>query len=86
MNEEHTPEEMRSEGVGAETEEEENEWVVNLRLPRPSRLLPRETARHLRAAQREMLLAFRSLIDVAVKRLETPEEDQPRRAARIEIR
>jgi len=43
-------------------------------------ILPPETRRHLRAAQRERLLAVRSLVDAAIKR--TEQEPKPERAER----
>jgi hypothetical protein len=46
------------------------------------RMMPESTSRHLRAANRELLLAVRSLIDRAIERTEQPEEG--RRPRRIE--
>lgn len=47
-------------------------------------LLPQESREHLREAQRELLLAFRSLVDAAIQRGEEQEE-QSRGARRIEV-
>jgi hypothetical protein len=51
---------------------------VILRLPTPNRFLraflPDETVKHLMAAQREQLLALRSMIDAAITRIEAAEE------------
>ena len=41
--------------------------VVRVRVPR---LLPAETLDHLQAAQRELLLAVRSVLDAAIERSE----------------
>ena len=40
----------------------------------PARALPEETARHLRNAGREQLLAVRSLLDAVIARLERTDE------------
>ncbi len=48
-------------------------------------ILPAETRRHLRAAQRERLLAVRSLVDAAIKRTEQePKAESAERARRPE--
>ncbi len=48
-------------------------------------ILPAETRSHLRAAQRERLLAVRSLVDAAIKRTEQePKAESPERARRPE--
>ncbi len=52
---------------------------ARLTLFDPSRLLPAETRRHLRNANREQLLALRSLIDAAAARLEERERELVRR-------
>lgn len=57
--------------------------TVTIRLPR-IRLFPRATEGHLRAAQREVLLAVRSVVDEAIKMTEEPRRDRVRRT-RIEI-
>lgn len=48
-------------------------------------LLPEEFWEHRRAARREFLLAARSLIDVAIERLEEEESSGRKRAQKIEI-
>jgi hypothetical protein len=52
---------------------------VILRLPTPNRLmrtfLPEEAVKHLMAAQREQLLALRSMIDAVITRIEAAEQD-----------
>lgn len=50
-------------------------------------LVPSETRRHLRAAQREHLLALRSLVDAAIKRTEDrpASEARPRRPESVRI-
>lgn len=52
--------------------------VVRLQVPRP---LPKATIEHLRGAQRELLLAARSLIDAAIEWTEKPAraDQRPRR-------
>lgn len=46
-------------------------------------MLPDDFKRHSRAASREMLLAIRSLIDVAIESLE--EEERPKPAKEIKV-
>jgi hypothetical protein len=70
----------------AQAERREQDLVI--RLPLPGRimdsLLPRDAVTHMRAAQRESLLAMRALIDSAVNALdEKGEGRQPPR--RIDI-
>jgi hypothetical protein len=52
---------------------------VVVRLPSPNRLLraflPDEAVKHLYAAQREQLLALRSVIDAALTRVERAERE-----------
>jgi len=64
-------------GTTIRAERTENEVVV--RLPSPNRLLraflPEEAIKHLYAAQREQLLALRSMIDAAITRIEDAERD-----------
>ena len=43
--------------------------TLHVRVPIPKRLLPRETREHTKAAIREVLLAGRSLLDVAIDEL-----------------
>ena len=72
-------------GESVSAERTENEVVI--RVPTLGRLLrafmPEEAVKHLQAAQREQLLAMRSIIDAAIERLEG---DQPSRVRRTEIR
>ena len=66
----------------------ENDEVV-LRIPRLNnvlrRFLPEDTVQHLYAAQREQLLAMRSMIDHAIERVETAQREPPT-PRRTEIR
>ncbi|MHB0869003.1 MAG: hypothetical protein ACYC66_15870 [Chloroflexota bacterium] len=52
-----------------------------------SGLVPREFREHMKAAQREQMLALRSLLDAAIGRMERGEgEEKPRRrSTRVEI-
>jgi len=59
--------------------------LLHLTLPLPRLLfLPKETRDHLRVARREQLLALRSLLDLAIERLDKPEKPK-RRAERVEV-
>jgi hypothetical protein len=64
-------------GTTFRAERTEDEVVV--RLPRPGRflraLLPDEAMKHIYAAQREQLLALRSMIDAAITRIEAAERE-----------
>lgn len=57
------------------------------RGPEPlfNRLVPPEARRHLRAAQRERLLAVRAFIDAAIKRTEENPQERPRRPESVRI-
>lgn len=63
-------------GTTFRAERTENEVVV--RLPSPTRLLraflPEDAVKHLYAAQREQLLALRCMIDAAITRIESAEQ------------
>ncbi len=49
-------------------------------------MLPGDFRRHMRAAQREQLLALRSLLDSTIERLEKAEERKPaKRATKVEV-
>lgn len=64
-------------GTTFRAERTENEVVV--RLPSPTRLLraflPEDAVKHLYAAQREQLLALRCMIDAAITRIESAEQE-----------
>ena len=84
MSETTTP---QGESFRAERTEDE----VVLRFPTLNRLLrsmlPDDAVKHMYAAQREQLLALRSIIDAAVKRIESAEaEGGATRPRRTEIR
>jgi hypothetical protein len=65
--------------VGTTFRAERTQDEVVVRLPNPSRLLraflPDEAVKHLYAAQREQLLALRSMIDAAISRIEAAERE-----------
>jgi hypothetical protein len=81
--------EKREPRVGLEVEEQpEGSFdLLRVTLPLPRLMfLPKETRDHLRAARREQLLALRSLVDVAIRRLEQEPERKPRRkSANIDV-
>jgi len=64
-------------GTTFRAERTDNEVVV--RLPSPNRLLraflPDDAVKHLYAAQREQLLALRCMIDAAITRIESAEQE-----------
>lgn len=49
------------------------------------RAIPPEARRHLRAAQRERLLAMRAVLDAAIKRTEDQPPERPKRAESVRI-
>lgn len=52
--------------------------VIHLR-PQAMRLVPSETRRHWRNANKEMLLMFRSLLDKAIDRFDAGDDDTDRK-------
>jgi len=44
--------------------------VVKIRVPEPKDLIPEEFRKHMVNAAKEVLLAFRSLVDLKIKKLE----------------
>ena len=62
---------------------ERTEDHVVVRLPSPRRFLrsflPAETRKHLYAAQREQLLALRSIVDAAIERVQEEEKKTAQR-------
>jgi hypothetical protein len=76
---------------GSSFRAERTEDEVVLRFPSLNRVLraflPDEAVKHLYAAQREQLLALRSMVDAAITRVEQAErEGGPRVPRRTEIR
>jgi hypothetical protein len=74
--------------ASADTRGEQAEFTI--RLPNIGKLLeemfPEDFRTHMRAAQREQLLAMRSLIDAAIERMDKPGESKTRRGrGRVEI-
>ena len=67
--------------------DDKTEFTV--RVPNVGRMLnemfPEDFRTHMRAAQREQLLAMRSLIDAALERVDRPTESRPARKSRVEI-
>ncbi len=51
----------------------------------PLNLLPDETRGHVRAAQKEVLLAFRSLVDEAIRYVEESEKPRSKKRTKIEV-
>jgi hypothetical protein len=67
-------------GLDIEEQPEGPYDLLRVTLPVPRLMsLPKETRDHLRAARREQLLALRSLVDVAIRRLEEGPVVKPRR-------
>ncbi|MER3404307.1 MAG: hypothetical protein C4289_03325 [Chloroflexota bacterium] len=59
---------------------------IEIEAPRVRLINMSEFRQHLRNAQKEMLLAFRSLIDEAIERMERSEEEETRTRRTSEIR
>jgi hypothetical protein len=74
-------------GLDVEEQPEGPYDLLRVTLPMPRLMsLPKETRDHLRAARREQLLALRSLVDVAIRRLEERPGVKPRRRSeKIEV-
>ncbi len=62
----------------------DREMVIRIR-PMRLRLLPEATMTHLRTANKEFLLAVRSFIDSAIRRMEQKEKAQPPSRRRVEV-
>ena len=60
------------------------EFVIRFKPPL-FRIVPGETRNHIRTARKEMLLAFRSLIDAAIGRVGETEKRAERRRTKIEV-
>lgn len=82
-----TGEPMMTENRLRNLEERLHELEHQNRRPRAmlERMLPPEARQHLRAAQRERLLAVRALIDAAIKRAEEAPDERPRRPESVRI-
>ena len=65
-----------------EVEYRRGEEVVVRFRPGALKGVPRTSARHCRSATRELLLAFRSVLDGAIERLTSPETQEQGRRAR----
>lgn len=78
-------ERMRGESE-ARGREREPLFRIEIEAPRVRLINMSEFRQHLRNAQKEMLLAFRSLIDEAIERMERAEEEETRTRRTSEIR
>jgi len=61
-----------------------DELVVHLR-PRLLRGLPAETTQHARGAAKEVMMAMRTLLDVAIKRIEVQEKPGVKSKTKIKV-
>ena len=64
------------------------EWLEDGRFAlyfHPPEVLPAETRQHLLSAQKEMLMALRSLVDRAIQRTEEADDDGEGRRHRVEV-
>lgn len=61
-----------------------NELVLHIK-PALGDLLTGETRKHVLAARKEMLLALRGIIDIAVNRLEEKEKKTEKQRTKIEV-
>ncbi|MBL7198709.1 MAG: hypothetical protein ISS56_01025 [Anaerolineae bacterium] len=53
-------------------------------LHRPKRgIMPEEFRQHIKTSRKEFLMAFRSLFDSAIDRVDKPKEAAPRKATKI---
>jgi|GEM_PF-1741439 hypothetical protein len=66
--------------------EREPLFRIEIEAPRVRLVDMSEFRQHLRNAQKEVLLAFRSLIDEAIERMERSEEEEGRTRRASEIR
>ncbi|MCD6289883.1 MAG: hypothetical protein J7M34_05210 [Anaerolineae bacterium] len=79
---------MMAERVGEKAEFDLKNWLsegirgVRQEMKVRPRLMPEEFCEHVRASQREALLAVRSLLDEVIERLEPAEARTPSRRSR----
>ncbi len=69
----------------AEAEADKEQWMDFWYRMSPMNLLPTETRGHVRTAQKEMLLAVRSLVDEAIRCVEESEKPRTRKRTKIEV-
>lgn len=62
----------------------EDDYIFKFR-PSLFPFLPTATREHMRVASKEILLAFRSVIDSAIESVEKDEAQQSKRRTRIEV-
>ncbi len=55
-----------------------------LRIPR-GKLLPAEFHEHMKSSRKELLLAFRSLFDVAIQKVDAPKSAVHRKTTKIKV-
>jgi len=48
-------------------------------------LLPEEYRQHMRASRKEFVLAFRSLFDAAIQKMEAPKSSTQKKATKIKV-
>ncbi|MBI2865139.1 MAG: hypothetical protein HYX94_11315 [Chloroflexi bacterium] len=66
-------------------EPEEKEYVIRIRVPKFPHLVRGEALDHIRAAQKETLLAFRSLLDAAIECVEPKPKTEGKGPTKIEV-
>jgi hypothetical protein len=54
------------------------------RIPR-GKLLPTEFHEHMKSSRKELLLAFRSLFDVAIQKVDAPKSTAHRKTTKIKV-
>lgn len=72
--------------MAEEAEVSRDRWMDLFDRMNPVNLLPTESREHALAAQREMLLAFRGLVDEAIRCVEEAEKPRGRRRTKIEVK
>ncbi len=68
-----------------EAEADTERWMDFWSRISPLNCLPTETRGHFRAAQKEMLLAVRSLVDEAIRYVEEAEKPRAKKRTKIEV-
>lgn len=69
----------------AEAEADKERFFDLLDRLSPLNILPAETRGHIHTAQKEMLLAVRSLVDEAIRCVEEAEKPKTRKRTKIEV-
>lgn len=61
------------------------EWVPRFHVPKGGLPLPSDTKDHVLKAKKEVLLALRGLVDLAIEKAEKEEQKQSKKSTKIPV-